>query len=265
MEQASSSLLLPTVSAKRKLPKWLLAGAAAVVLLAALSFIPAVRDRVAGLLNHRQEHVAVLPLENVGNDPANEAVSEGLMESLTSKLSNLDVAEQTLWVVPASEVRRNKIVDPAAARGALGATLVVKGSILRQDQDVQLTLNLIDTKDLRQLGSVALEDRAGDLRTLQDEAVAQLARMMHLNVTADMIRDTGGSVTPAAYEDYLKALGYMQRYDKPGNLDQAVQALQLSLIHISSRAASVTGGPAILAARRTVSSTGTAVPMPAHR
>ena len=229
VEQASSSLLLPTVSAKRKLPKWLLAGAAAVVLLAALSFIPAVRDRVAGLLNHRQEHVAVLPLENVGNDPANEAVSEGLMESLTSKLSNLDVAEQTLWVVPASEVRRNKIVDPAAARGALGATLVVKGSILRQDQDVQLTLNLIDTKDLRQLGSVALEDRAGDLRTLQDEAVAQLARMMHLNVTADMIRDTGGSVTPAAYEDYLKALGYMQRYDKPGNLDQAVQALQSAL------------------------------------
>ena len=229
VEQASSSLLLPAVSAKLKSPMWPLAGGAAVLVLAALSFVPAARDRIAGLFSHRQEHVAVLPLENVGNDPANEAVSDGLMESLTSKLSNLDVGQQTLWVVPASEVRRHKIVDPAAARGALGATLVVKGSILRQGQDVQLTLNLIDTRDLRQLGSVALEDRAGDLATLQDEAVARLARMMHLNVTAEMIRDTGGSVTPAAYEDYLKALGYMQRYDKPGNLDQAVQSLQSAL------------------------------------
>ena len=44
-----------------------------------------------------------------------------------------------------------------------------------------------------------------------------------------MIRGTGGSVNPAAYEDYLKALGYMQRYDKPGNLDLAIQALQSSV------------------------------------
>jgi serine/threonine-protein kinase len=49
---------------------------------------------------------------------------------------------------------------------------------------------------------------------------------MHITVTAEMLRNTGGSVTPAAYEDYLKALGYMQRYDKPGNLDLAIEALQ---------------------------------------
>lgn len=29
----------------------------------------------------------------------------------------------------------------------------------------------------------------------------------------------------AAYEEYLKGVGYMQRYDKPGNLDQAIQSL----------------------------------------
>lgn len=227
MEYALSSLRLLADSRKRKLSEWLVAGTA--VVLAVLFFIPAVRDRVAVLFPQRQEHIAVLPLENVGNDPANEALSEGLMESLTSKLSNLNLAEQTLWVVPASEVRRHKIVDPSTARGALGATLVVKGSILRQGEDVQLTLNLIDTKNLRQLGSVAFEDRAGDLATLQDEAVSRLARMMHLNVTEEMIRDTRASVTFAAYENYLKALGYMQRYDKPGNLDLAVQALESAL------------------------------------
>src|SRR4030095_13678647 len=66
---------------------------------------------------------------------------------------------------------------------------------------------------------------AGDLAALQDEAVARLARLMNINVTADMLRATGGRASPAAYEMYLKALGLMQRYDKPGNLDQAVTAL----------------------------------------
>ena len=52
---------------------------------------------------------------------------------------------------------------------------------------------------------------------------------MHINVTADMLRNTGGSVTPAAYEEYLKALGYVQRYDKPGNLASAIAALEIAV------------------------------------
>ena len=52
---------------------------------------------------------------------------------------------------------------------------------------------------------------------------------MNVSVTADMLQSTGGSVNPAAYENYLTALGYMQRYDKPGNLDLAIQALQESV------------------------------------
>ena len=229
IERASSQMLLPAQDYKGTRLRWLAALGAVAIVLAIASFIPAVRSSIAGIFGRRQEHVAVLPFENVGGDPANEAVSQGLMDSLTSRLSNLDVGQQSLWVVPASEVRRQKIMDPSAARREMGATLAVKGTIEREGRDIHLTLNLIDTKTLRQIGSVALEDRAGDLASLQDEAVARLARLMHINVTAAMLRDTGGTVTPAAYEDYLSALGYMQRYDKPGNLDVALTALENAL------------------------------------
>jgi serine/threonine-protein kinase len=37
------------------------------------------------------------------------------------------------------------------------------------------------------------------------------------------------SSAPGAYENYLTALGYMQRYDKPGNLDNAILSLQKSI------------------------------------
>lgn len=193
--------------------------------------VPGIRQRAAAVLSGTAgaKHVAVLPFDNIGNDPANAAVAEGLMDSMTSKLSNLDAEQQSLWVVPSSVVRSRKITDPASAGKDLGANLVVKGSIQRDGKNVHLTVNLIDAKDLRQIGSAALDDATGDLSNVQDEAVAKLARLMKVNVTAEMLRATGGRATPAAYELYLKALGFMQRYDKPGNLDQAVSALNDSV------------------------------------
>jgi tetratricopeptide (TPR) repeat protein len=229
VQQASRQMWLPATTRTQK-SFWLLGSViATTVLVVLLLLIPAVRDGIAGLFARHEEHIAVLPFENVGGDPANEAVSEGLMDSLSSRLTNLDVDQQSVWVVPASEIRRQKIVDPGAALRQLGATMVVKGSIAREGGDVRLTVNLIDTKTLRQVGSAALEDRAGDLVTLQDEAVSRLARLMHINVTAEMLRSTGGRVVPAAYEQYLKALGYVQRYDKPGNLDSAITALEAAV------------------------------------
>jgi len=197
-----------------------------------------VRQRAAALLSlgggGAEKHIAVLPFDNIGNDPSNEAISEGLMDSLTSKLSNLEEvkpgdgkgdAQQSLWVVPASEVRRRKVTDPESALREFGATLVVKGSVLRDSSGVHLTVNLIRTKDVRQEGSLSLQDRAGDFAALQDQAVSGLARLMHVEVPAAALHTAEGSAAPAAYESYLKALGYMQRYDKPGNLDQAIAAL----------------------------------------
>ncbi len=192
--------------------------------------VPQVRERLATLLTSgRENHIAVLPFDNLGNDPANEAVAEGLMDSMTSELSNLSSAQKSLWVVPASVVRSRKISDPSAAARELGATLVVKGSIQRSGQSVHLTVDLIDAKNLRQVGSASLEDRAGDIAALQNEAVSRLARLMDIKVTAEMLRATGGSVAPAAYESYLEALGFMQRYDKAGNLDRAIAVLENSV------------------------------------
>ncbi|HSC46396.1 MAG TPA: protein kinase [Candidatus Acidoferrum sp.] len=205
-----------------------LAALTVVVVAAATLLFPGVRQRAAAVLNGTAgaKHVAVLPFENIGQDPQNEAVAQGLMDSMTSKLSNLDSAQQSLWVVPVSVVRSRKISDPSSAAKGLGANLVVQGSIRRDAKNVELTINLIDAKDLRQVGSAVFDDATGDLASLQDQAVARLARLMNINVTAEMLKATGGRATPAAYELYLKALGLIQRYDKPGNLDEAVSALQ---------------------------------------
>jgi serine/threonine protein kinase/tetratricopeptide (TPR) repeat protein len=203
----------------------------AAVGLALLSLaVPQVRERLAALLSTgRENHIAVLPFDNPGNDPATEAVAQGLVDSMTSELSNLSSAQQSLWVVPASVVRGRKITDPSAAAHELGATMVVKGTIQRNGRAVHLTVDLIDAKNLRQIGSVSLDDQAGDIAVLQHEAVSRMARLMNIKVTAEMLRTTGGTVLPAAYESYLEALGRMQRYDKPENLDRAIAALKAAV------------------------------------
>jgi len=228
LEHASSgrNVVTPVDRARRYVVELM----AVLVLLAGVSLIiPSVRQRVAHLLSGSsvgaEKHIAVLPIENIGNNSANEALSEGLQDTLTSKLSNLEDGRQSLWVVPAGEVRRRKVSDPEAALKEFGATLVVTGSVMRSSAGVVLTLNLIRTKDIRQEGSLTLQDARGDFAALQNQAISGLARLMHLEVSSTALTTADASAAPAAYESYLKALGYMQRYDKPGNLDLAIASL----------------------------------------
>ncbi len=231
LSHASESAWVPASTVKQQTKRsWLIAGgiSAGVLALAAIAVLafPSLRNRLSrGLFAPSEDHVAVLPFDNYGNDPANEPLTEGLMDSLTGKLSDLDAGGKSLWVVPAREVRRSKITDPASALREWGVNKVVVGSIRRNGQAVRLTVDLIDTKDMRDLGSDTFDDQAGDIATLQDDAVVKLAKLMHINVTAEMLRGSNGSANPAAYESYLKGLGYIQRYDTPGNLDRAISAL----------------------------------------
>jgi serine/threonine-protein kinase len=202
---------------------------AAVVSIAALilSFllIPPIGERLRGLLfSSSEKHIAVLPLDFVGDNSETQALGDGMMDSLSGRLSNLDVANKGLWVIPASEVRSRKVNDPASAWREFGATIIVKGSFERSKQAARLTLTLIDPKKMKEIGFVDVESQTGDLAALQDEAVTRLGRLMNISVRE--VRGGGEPPTRAAYEDYLAGIGYFQRHDKPGNIELAISALQ---------------------------------------
>jgi serine/threonine-protein kinase len=200
-----------------------------VILLAGILFLPPVREHLAGLVYASTEkHIAVLPFESVGNDADFSLVANGFSDSLTNELSNLDAAQKSLWVVPASEVRTHKIADAPSAYRILGATMVVQGHVQRKGQVVYATAVLIDAKRLRQIGSVQVQNDTGDLAALENDAVTHLARLMKIKASEGTLARVG-SAPPDSYESYLKALGYMQRYDKPGNLDLAISALSATV------------------------------------
>lgn len=199
---------------------WFLAFAG-VLCIILVTLVPAVRNMVGRGISG-EKHIVVLPFTNVGNDAANQEVCDGLMETLSSALSELEADGKSLWVVPASEIRRRKLADPADAARQFGANMAVTGSVQRNGRAVRLTVNLIDTKDLRQLGSAVVDNSAGDFSALQDSVILKLAKIMAVqNPRARGQR----SSDPIAYEDYLKAIGYLQRWDRQGNLDKSIGML----------------------------------------
>jgi serine/threonine protein kinase/tetratricopeptide (TPR) repeat protein len=226
VEQAirTSSILLQI----RHRPITVAAAAIALVLvLFCLLLIPPIGERVRGILfSSREKHIAVLPLEFAGGNPETQALGDGLMDSLAGKVANLDTANHSLWVVPASEVRTRKVTDASSAMREFGATIVVKGNFERKDQAARLKLTLIDPKKTREIGYVDVNSQSGDLASLQDEAVTRLGRLMNISTKEDAEHGGGEPKTRAAYEDYLAGLGYFQRHDKPGNIELAIASLE---------------------------------------
>ena len=220
---AASVGTAPEPSGKRRM----IPAVAIFLLLLAVLVFPVPREHVRGLLfGPKEKHIAVLPFDNASADPAVSSLAAGLMESMTAALSNLDTSQQSLWVIPASVVRGGNVTDPVAAYKQLGATLVVKGRLERSGQHVAIDINLINAETLRQIGAVTAANENGDLAAAEQDAVTQLGRLLNVSGAHGAVARSGSSSVPAAYDLYLEALSYLQRFDKPENLDLAVNRLQ---------------------------------------
>ena len=168
-----------------------------------------------------QKHIAVLPFQNIGNDVANQAFTDGVVESLTSKLSQLERFQKSFWIVPSSDARKVTGLDDAYRN--LNITLAVTGSIQHVENGVVLTANLVDAKNHKQLASRTIRAKSGNLDRLQDQVWESVADMVDLQVSREVaqIVNSGGTMQPGAYEMYEQGMGYLQRLDHQ-NIDNAI-------------------------------------------
>lgn len=197
-----------------------------IVLLLGLLLVPAVRERAQGiLLASREKRIAILPFEVAAGDPQTQALGDGLTNSLAGALSNLDASNSHLWVTPPAELRARNVKDAEGALREFGATIVVMGRFERNDQGANLALTLVDTRKMKEIGYAEITSQAGDLVTLEKEAMTRLGRLLNLSNAENALNGETASVG-SAYKDYLTGLGYIQRYDIPGSLDAAILSLR---------------------------------------
>ena len=214
---------------KRKRLRAGAAAAAVLLVLWAAWFLSSGDFRGSGL--PEEKHVAVLPFEAFSQDVPVQALSDGLVETLTSKLTQLERFRGELMVVPASDIRSREIRTVEAARRIYGANLVITGSVQRWGPRLQVTANLVDAAGVRQLDAVTLDVEADELVTLRDDLTVHVAGMLDLELTPGARQELlfGETRLADAYRTYLEGRGYVQRYDVEGNLDKAVQSFETSI------------------------------------
>ena len=178
-----------------------------------------------------QKRLAVLPFASSGGGDEAHAFGDGLVETLTTKLTGLERFQGSLWVVPASEVRAAGVTSVESARRAFGANLVVTGSVQRTGDSVRLTANIVDAGNLRQLRAAVLDARRDDPAALQDGLVRQVADMLQLEVSREAgdALAAGATTVASAWELYVEGRGHLQGYDDPTRVDRAIGAFQGAL------------------------------------
>jgi serine/threonine protein kinase/tetratricopeptide (TPR) repeat protein len=190
-----------------------------------------------------QLHLAVLPIMNIGNDADRQTLCDGLTETMTSQLTQLEQFQGSLWVVPSTEVRRAGIKSAEDARKSFGVNLVIDGSMQSIGNEYRLTLNLIDPKSVRQISSASIDISRDKLPLLQNESVMKVLEMLHVEMHPEIknVLQSGGTSLPAAFEYYLKGCGQILRYENEENIDNAVlsfrQALQEDSLYALAHAA----------------------------
>ena len=211
----------------------LLAGGA--VILVVLFLFPWIQNSIKRLLGigtiPSKKNLVVLPFTNVGGDPTKQAFCDGLGETLNNKLSQLEQFHRSLRVVPVSDLRKSKVYGAEAARKIFGVTLAVSGNVQATENRIRLTINLIDTKTLRQLRSTIGDYQMANFASLEDQTVRKIATMLEIELPPQAVLELarGGSSVSIACVFYLRGRGYLQQYEKPENLDLAIGLFERAL------------------------------------
>lgn len=171
-----------------------------------------------------QRIMAVLPFDAVGQNAATSALGAGLMETVASKLVEADNDDMVEIVAP-HELRERGVKSADDARREFGTDMVLEGSLQQSGQELRITCNLVDSKTGRQIGARTMTRDVNDIFSLQDDTVKAAWDMLlaaQIHVQRHDAPATRPETQPAAYGAYIRGRGYLEEYEKPENIENAI-------------------------------------------
>ena len=175
------------------------------------------RDRLLGRVHAQQIHsIAVLPLENLSGDPAQEYFADGMTDALITDLGKIGA----LRVISRTSVMQYKGGRKRLPEIAmdLGLDAAVEGSILRSGGRIQITARLIQAKTDTQIWSQSYERDIQDVLKLQSEVAQTIADEIRIKLTPEEVAriKTSHQVKPEAFDAYLKGRHYWDERTEEG-------------------------------------------------
>ena len=164
--------------------------------------------------------VAVLPFENLTNDPSQEYFSDGMTEETISQLGRLN--SQNLGVIARTSAMKYKHSGKSAREigRELNSDYLLEGSIRREGSRVRVVAQLIRVADQSPRWSHQFEYEFGEPLYIETDAATEIANMVH----AALEPATRRHVQKADSMDfYLRGLAESNVHTQEG-LDRIFQA-----------------------------------------
>jgi TolB-like protein/Flp pilus assembly protein TadD len=144
--------------------------------------------------------IAVLPLNNLSQDPANEYFTDGLTGEIIRNLSIIDglaVRSQT-----SSFLYKGKPHNVHDAGRQLDAEYILEGSVLRSGQQLRINAQLVRVRDDFPLWSAKYDRELNDVFAIQDEISRGIVNSLRLKLGRGRRRY---ETSVEAYDLYLRA------------------------------------------------------------
>jgi len=184
--------------------------------------------------------LAVLPLENLSRDPEQEYFAEGLTEALITALAKI----RELRVVSRTSAMLYKGVRKSLREIAreLEVDAIVEGTVLRADDRIRITAQLIDASKETHLWAESYERDLRNVLALQSELAQAIAQEVRVKLTPQERAHLAQTraVDPEAYEAYLKGRYHWNRRSRDG-LGKATQHFQQAIASDPTYAAAYAG------------------------
>jgi serine/threonine protein kinase/Tfp pilus assembly protein PilF len=202
--------------------RWLWAAAsiaAVIAILLALSISGFWERLTSGPSTPLIDSIAVLPLENLSEDPEQEYFADGMTEALIADLAKIEA----LKVISRTSAMHYKGTDkplPEIAR-ELNVDGIIEGSVLRAEGRVRITAQLIESATDQHIWVETYERDLRDVLSLQSEVARSIAQEIKVTLTPreNALLTRERPVDPEAYETYLKGRYYFER--GPPNFNRA--------------------------------------------
>ncbi len=217
---------------RRRLRHAILLSAISIASIAAMVFITNTlgwRSRLFdGAQTPRIESLAVLPLENLSQDPAEEYFADGMTDALITDLGKIGA----LRVISRTSVMRYKGTKKNLQEIAkeLHVDAIVEGSVTRSGDQVRIGANLVRASPETHLWAESYERDLRDVLSLQSDLAQAIAHEVQVKLTAQEQSRlaTTRPVNPEAYQLYLKGRFYWNKRTQEG-FTKAVEHFQRAI------------------------------------
>jgi serine/threonine-protein kinase len=157
------------------------------------------------------DSIAVLPLDNLSNDPGEDYFVDGMTDELIFRLARIE-GLKVISRTSVMQYRKSSKPLPQIA-DELNVKAVLEGSVLRVGDRVRIAVKLINAASDRNMWGGRYERDISDVLTLQSDLALEIARKIKIELTPnDRDEITGNiSVSKEAHEAYLKGRYYMEQ------------------------------------------------------